>query len=121
MTLDCYDWEGRPIDRETWVGLMEQERHVSSTHLFGGVPWHHYWVSTVWLGLDHSFGLGGPPLIFETMTFVVDGPRPWEDLDMRRYPTQRWAKLGHSRTVLQVQARMMGWAWDLTQMRPARI
>lgn len=26
------------------------------------------WVSTVFLGLDHSFG-GGPPILFETMIF----------------------------------------------------
>ena len=26
-------------------------------------------VSTVFLGIDHSFGRGGPPLVFETMVF----------------------------------------------------
>lgn len=29
-------------------------------------------VSTVFLGLDHSFGSGGPPLLFETMIFPSD-------------------------------------------------
>lgn len=27
------------------------------------------WISTVFLGLDHNFGLRGPPLLFETMIF----------------------------------------------------
>lgn len=32
-----------------------------------------YWVSTVFLGLDHSFG-PGPPVLFETMVFVDKEP-----------------------------------------------
>jgi len=30
------------------------------------------YLSTVWLGLDHNFGFGGPPLFFETMRFAGD-------------------------------------------------
>lgn len=53
------------------------------------------WVSTVWLGLDHSF-LGGDPLIFETMVFESKGG---DDVDMERYSTEEEALEGHKRMV----------------------
>lgn len=33
---------------------------------------NHYWVSTVFLGLDHNFYDDGPPILFETMTFPCE-------------------------------------------------
>lgn len=50
-------------------------------------------VSTVWLGLDHRFGGGNPPLIFETMVFC--DATGWSDLDCRRYATEEEALVGH--------------------------
>jgi hypothetical protein len=50
-------------------------------------------LSTVWLGLDHSFG-AGPPLIFETMVF--GGPN---DEEQERYSTEEEAKAGHAAMV----------------------
>lgn len=50
-------------------------------------------VSTVWLGMNHSF-TGGPPRIFETMIF--GGPHTeWQD----RYSTEADARAGHRRVV----------------------
>lgn len=47
-------------------------------------------VSTVFLGLDHSFGRGGPPLVFETMIFGGGlSDREW------RYATYEEAEAGH--------------------------
>ncbi len=55
-------------------------------------------VSTVFLGLDHSFG-EGLPLLFETMIFK--GPHDgWQD----RYTTWEEAELGHKRIVQLLQA-----------------
>lgn len=53
-------------------------------------------ISTVFLGLDHSFGTG-KPILFETMIFggKNDG---WQD----RYHTYREACEGHNRILLQV-------------------
>lgn len=56
------------VDLMTWAHWLESEegrklKIVSST-LVDEVR-----VSTVFLGLDHSFGMGGPALLFETMTF----------------------------------------------------
>jgi hypothetical protein len=51
-----------------------------------------YFVSTVWLGLDHSFGRGGPPTIFETMVQRQDDG---EWVMQRRYETEKQALVGH--------------------------
>lgn len=53
-------------------------------------------VSTVWLGLDHSF-TGGKPLIFETMVFPKEDD--FGELDMDRYSTEKQAIAGHKRMV----------------------
>lgn len=53
--------------------------------------WMGFWVSTVWLGLDHSFGEGSDPLIFETMVFF----KGHSELDMDRYTTEKQAVNGH--------------------------
>ena len=47
-------------------------------------------VSTVFLGLDHSFG-SGPPLLFETMIFGM------KDIYQERYSTWEEAEDGHKR------------------------
>ena len=51
-------------------------------------------VSTVFLGLDHSFSNEGPPLLFETMVFggVCDE-------NMRRYATWDEAVAGHEEMI----------------------
>ena len=51
------------------------------------------WVSTVFLGLDHSFG-EGPPLLFETL--ISGGPC---DQEMWRYSTWAEAVEGHKSAV----------------------
>lgn len=57
-------------------------------------------VSTVFLGLDHSFG-SGPPLLFETLVF--GGPF---DQEMERYATWVEAEYGHVRMVDKCQPIM---------------
>jgi hypothetical protein len=52
-------------------------------------------ISTVWLGLDHNWG-GGPPLIFETMIFVLTENIDAKYHDMQwRWSTEEEAKEGH--------------------------
>jgi hypothetical protein len=59
-----------------------------------------YWVSTVWLGLDHRFGdTTGLPVIFETMVFNHKWGRSMADHDMERYCTEEEARAGHARMV----------------------
>ena len=53
-------------------------------------------VSTVFLGLDHSFG-GSAPLLYETMVF--GGPF---DGEQERYATKDQAQAGHAEWVAKV-------------------
>jgi hypothetical protein len=55
-------------------------------------------VSTVWLGIDHSFGDAETPVIFETMVF--GGPLH-EVFD--RYATLEGARAGHALMLARVQ------------------
>jgi hypothetical protein len=76
-------------DVEKWGAWFEQaDRRVAGTDLGGGVR-----VSTIFMGLDHSFG-SGPPLLFETMIFGGN-----LDQDTNRYATWKEAEAGHARMV----------------------
>ena len=51
-------------------------------------------VSTIFLGMNHQFLPGLPPLVFETMVFGVDS-----DLEYERYSTWEQAEEGHHQIV----------------------
>jgi hypothetical protein len=89
--MERYDRQGNPIaDLLEWGRLHEDNayKRVDATQI------GKFWVSTVWLGLDHSFG-GGPPLIFETMVFEDGG----SDIYCDRYSTEQEAQEGHDEVV----------------------
>lgn len=71
------------------IGRVE----IPGLRLWEWVMWDSISVSTVFLGLDHSWG-DGPPVVFETMIF--GGPL---DDDQWRYCTLADAKAGHRRAV----------------------
>jgi hypothetical protein len=81
----------RPADLMTWARWFETaDRKVWRTALAqpAGVE-----VSTVFLGLDHSYG-EGPPVLWETMVFGgVYDTKQW------RYCTKQEALDGHRRAV----------------------
>lgn len=79
---DVLDWAKHAEDRKNKV--VKQQ-----------TTWLGYWVSTVWLGLDHSYSEDAPPLIFETMVFRGS----YSGLDMDRYTTEKQAKDGHIKMV----------------------
>ena len=62
-----------------------------------------YQVSTVFLGLDHSFHEGGLPVLWETMVF---GPQ--DDEMMTRYTSYDDAIAGHAMTLLTIMERYDG-------------
>lgn len=88
------------IDREPvdvpfgkWAFDFENtERHVAEDNI-GGVR-----ISTVFLGLDHSFTPDGPPILFETMIFGGE-----HDEFQERYATWTEAEEGHGRAVALVR------------------
>jgi hypothetical protein len=70
-----------PVSFEEWCEkFSEEDRRVALTNI-GDVE-----VSTVFLGMDHSFG-GGEPLLFETMVFggpldeEMDRCGTWEEAE----------------------------------------
>ena len=86
-----YDKDGKPLELMDWAWKFEDSayKRIAETRLDNG-----YWVSTVWMGLNHNFG-EGVPLIFETMVFK--GSK--SDLDCERYTTLQQAEEGHKRMV----------------------
>ena len=88
-----YDRQGNPLELLEWGRLLKKEemRRVRETTLPNGK-----WISTVWIGLDHSFG-PGPPLIFETMVFSKLAGEG--GLDSERYSTEEQAIAGHEAMV----------------------
>lgn len=88
------DKTATPCDLETWSAQYEimartDTKHVAKDRIQG------YLVSTVWLGLDHSYD-GGEPEIFETMIFDKDSGY---DIYMDRYSTWAKAQSGHQKAI----------------------
>ncbi len=88
-----YDRQGKPLGVLEWAQMFENPsvKRVAETTLSDGK-----WVSTVWLGLGHNWGVG-PPLIFETMVF--ESKQNMSDLDCERYATEAEAVAGHAAMV----------------------
>jgi hypothetical protein len=87
--------EVKPVDLMTWASWFEKNRtnrHVGNDTV-GDVR-----VSTVFLGLDHSFG-EGPPMLFETMIFGGE-----HDEDQWHYSTWAEAEAGHARALALVKS-----------------
>ena len=84
-----FDMDGQPLEMMDWATRFEDaESRVLGRDDRDGVS-----ISTVWLGLDHSWD-DGPPLIFETMIFGGD-----HDQDQWRYSTREEAERGHAAAV----------------------
>lgn len=104
-SLGYYDKDGRELGMWEWAKLFEDKEYarVAETTIKG-----EWWVSTVWLGLDHNFSprADAPPVIFETMVFAR--PRTKEnagrDYYCERYETLEQARVGHLRVVSALEA-----------------
>lgn len=96
-----YDRQARPITGGQWEVL-----HANPDYQRLGLHEQDGWmVSTVWLGIDHSFGRGDP-VIFETMIFPPDKsaePLMREMLGTEefqlRWHTEQMALIGHAASV----------------------
>src|SRR5204863_9223826 len=93
---DRYKLEGHKAvavdDLLEWGRWLQTADRRVGLDIFGDIR-----VSTVFLGLDHSFG-GGAPLLFETMVF--GGPLAGEQ---ERYSTWEQAEAGHKLMVEKVR------------------
>ena len=103
--MTYYDRCGNTISLNDWAAKFEDRSYqvVKQDRIDG------WFVSTVWLGIDHSF-FGGPAQIFETMIFPPDGEtgEKHPDLDnwQDRYPTEETAKAGHEQALAMVRAEL---------------
>lgn len=109
----------------TWPPWYDRDGSAISVsranELLGDAAYRHiageqvgaYWVSTVWLGLDHSLGRGVSPVIFETVVFAPDGEQLGPDLECRRYSTEAAARAGHAELVTLLRATVLADPEDL--------
>ena len=108
-----YDKNDQPITGKdacfVWAKQLEdsKDRIVRQQ-----TTWLGFWVSTVWLGLDHSFG-GGKPLIYETMVFRGSSG----DIDMKRYSTRKEAVEGHRQMFLKWSNPLHAILWLIRKRR----
>ena len=82
--------DGEPVEAELleWAAWFETDERIIAKDMIGEVR-----VSTVFLGLDHSFG-SGPPVLWETMIFGGE-----HDQYQERYTSGVDAENGHLRAV----------------------
>lgn len=92
------DGELKPAELMEWAHWFEAAcRHIGDT-LVGDIH-----ISTVFLGLDHSFG-GAGPVLFESMAFGPDS----KEQACERYRTLEEAVVGHRAMVAGVVAENPG-------------
>lgn len=103
--MDKYilDAKGEPLevwDTEAWAQWFENsESRQVARDTIGGVA-----ISTVFLGLDHSFHNDGPPILWETMIFgPEDIPEELKGFQMR-YRSREQAVKGHQLAVEKVKS-----------------
>jgi hypothetical protein len=95
------DLDGNPISLRQWCVLFESTGRIVAQDHVG-----EYYLSTVWLGIDHGFG-DGPPLIYETMLFK--GTR--NDVETYRYSTWTEAEQHHAKLLEELKLIVAGsWA-----------
>lgn len=83
----------------TWIGhAYETEQGFRNLRSVGYAVVEGSRISTVFLGIDHSY-LGGPPVLFETMVFGGE-----LDQEQERYCTWDEAFAGHDVMVARVTA-----------------
>jgi len=99
-------------DTKEWVRFMEnlENKVVRKTTIENEIE--NIEVSTVFLGIDHSFSSDGPPILFETMIF--GGPT---DQEQWRYVTWEDAITDHSRVLEELQGKIAAWVERTKQER----
>lgn len=103
-----------PVDDiRQWGRWLESEkhRHVAISQIGA------YHVSTAFLGIDHSFRDGDPPLLFETMVFHADQPRGQDMLGIcERCSTWAEAEKQHDDVCRVVAAKLRQQADDIERI-----
>jgi hypothetical protein len=95
------DENNKPVPIESYAELRGYPQKFKQEQV------REFWVSTVFLALDHSFGKDGPPLLWETMVFR----RNFSGLYCERYSSYEEAVAGHQKAVewAKENAKWPGW------------
>lgn len=90
--------------REVRVGLIQWAKWFETANRTVGADFAGpYWISTVFLGLDHNF-FKGPPLLYETMIFKRINDENMVSVQLvKRYSTWTEADEGHIETLNKVK------------------
>lgn len=72
-----------------------------------------FFVSTVFLGIDHRFGTDGPPILFETMIFRGES---MSEEYQTRYATWNEAEAGHKVAVAEAIRNLNWLQWIIFQI-----
>jgi hypothetical protein len=97
-----YGRDGAPLRFAAWAALFEDHEYKVVAQDRLAYAGEEIVVSTVWLGVDHSFGHAARPLIFETLVF---GPEHFPLTDeMLRYATEDEARAGHADILARVRS-----------------
>lgn len=95
----------RTTDMAEWSAKFKASKRVAADEI-GGL-----YISTVFLGIDHSHSKDGGPILFETMVFDYrDGSNapPWAEQFAARYKTRADAILGHNAAKAALEAHFNG-------------
>lgn len=96
-TLDRKTGKVTPTDVVNWsIQYDKKDRSLGNTVITNPVTGKEYVVSTVFLGLNHSFNHHNPPILFETMIFSKDDD--WDNHQIR-YSTMFGAIKAHNKIV----------------------
>ena len=102
--MGYYDKHGRPISAERYGELRWDDTGKVSNYARVGLDTvDGVEVSTVWLGLDHSFN-SRLPIIFESMIFGGE-----HDGDINRYSSEGAALIGHRCAVNNLRRGRAPW------------
>lgn len=92
-----YDKQGKAISLGAWGKLFEDHEYKAIRKSY--TPEGTYWVSTVWLGIEHGYK-EDKPLIFESMVFGT-GTNASESFDQVRYTGIQDAIKGHNKLLIK--------------------
>lgn len=97
-----FNRKGEPVSDDQGARSLASDRVVKQEDTVDSAG-RHWFVSTIFLGIDHSFDSAGPPLLFETMVFGYKAPSKLgnpkgidgNDRYSNRYSTEEEALAGH--------------------------
>lgn len=93
MAIRYYHRDGTPGE------FLEVAAEWEAGHTLASDEVGKYWVSTIWLFVDHAWGQGDP-VLYESMVFKGDD---MSDLECRRYTTIPDALAGHAELVEELR------------------